>query len=78
MIARKPKLTEEQFLRGADTKRARENGSKGESAIKHVHFRLPDALYERLREIAWARRTNVNALMVSMLEENAASVKVKK
>ena len=66
MIAKNPTLTAAKFLRGAD-KRALPESSNGSK--NHVHFRMPDNLHERIRDLAYSRKTNVNALMVALLEE---------
>lgn len=65
MITRKPKLTEEQFLNGAAHKK-----SNGSSAVAVASFRprLPEELYQRLREVAWKRRVTANGLIIEILE----------
>ena len=63
MIARKPKLTEEQFLRGKTG--AQSNGFG--PALKRINFRMDAALFERLRARAYENQTNMNTLVVEIL-----------
>lgn len=70
MISKKPKPTEEQFLRGAS--RAARDGSNGSApGIKRMPFRLPEDLCQRLKDWAWKERVSINALVIEILE-NAA------
>lgn len=67
MISKKPKLTEQQFLRGSNGSTASEAGT--------LRPRLPEDLAQRLKDLAYDRRMSVNALIVDLLEK---AVKTKK
>lgn len=72
MIVRKPQVTEEKFLRGKGANNGAADG------IRRINFRLPDELYNRLRNAAFDSRTNMNALVVEILEDALAKGRRKK
>lgn len=70
MISKKPKPTEEQFVRGASRAARAAAASNGSGAdIKRMPFRLPAALADRLKNQAWKKKTSVNALVIEILEK---------